>query len=1123
MNAMVRMIRARAIVCAASLLLGGAVLFGQAVNTAQISGVVEDPTGGVIASAKVRATQLDTGLVKTAETGAAGTYVLPNLPVGPYRLEVSAQGFRNYVQTGIVLQVGDNVKINVSLQIGQVTQSVEVSANATMVATESPAISQVIDQQRIVDLPLNGRDATQLILLSGASTTAPGGDLRGSKNFYSSTTIAVAGGQGNGTNYLLDGGSNVDTFSNVNLPFPFPDAIQEFSVDTSALPAKFGAHPGATVNVVTKSGTNRIHGDVFEFIRNGAVNARNFFAAKPDTLRRNQFGGTIGGPIRRDKLFFFAGYQGTRTRSTPPTTTAHVPTAAALSGDWSTLESAQCVSKGARTITNPQTGLPFAGAQVDPTLYSPAALALMQLLPPTSDPCGLVRYGIANPNDDDQEIGRIDYNISDKQQIFGRYFIDDYRAPAPWDPANLLVTTSPGNLERAQTFSLGHTYNVTLAMVNSFHLTWTRRRDNRGPNPQMINVNKLGVNMFTYVPDDMRLQINNAFNVGCGTCSPGFFNVNTGQISDDVNFVRGKHQIAFGTDLAFTQNNTLSGYLQNGNFNWNGQYSGDSMLDFLLGDMNSFSQSRSQQVALRQFIPGVYVQDTYRMRKDLTLSAGLRWEPMLFPSDVFHRGSIFDESAFLAGKGSSVYTNAPAGSFFFGDPGVNSTFTHNKMNIFAPRLGLAWNPGGSGKQSIRVGGALLYDSGMVWFSQRLMSNPPVVNEIDLTSGTCVKAPCNSLQSGPFDNPWAVYASGNPFPGAFPPPSDVTFPTSAFYAVLPPHIKPTYMSQWNVSYQRQFSNDWMTSISYLGNKTTHVWLTQDQNTSVYIPGSDCGSTPVHGTGTKACSTTGNTGLRRQLYLANPAQGQFYGSIDMADDGGNANYNALLLSVQHRLSQNYTILANYTYSHCLSEGDFNGDLRGSYYQDPFNRALDYGDCNYDITHIVNISAVLRSPRLGSGWVRRLTEDWQFSPIISYNNGTAINVTSGKDNSLTAEGQDRPNRVAGVSFYEASRTACTNKANCFQYLNPAAFTSNPTGTFGDLARDSVRSPGQFNFDAALLRTISMNERWKVDLRFEAFNVINHTNLSGPSTNLSSSSFGQITGAGDPRILQGALKVHF
>lgn len=1116
--------RALAILFAlAPMAFSNALLFGQAVNTAQISGLVEDPSGAVIAAATVKAIQTETGFVRTASTGSAGTYVLPNLPVGPYRLEVRAVGFKNYVQTGISLQVGANVSINVTLQLGQVTQSVEVSANATMVSTESPAISQVIDQRRIVDLPLNGRQATQLILLSGAAATAPGGDMSGSKNFYSSTTVSVAGGQANGTNYLLDGGSNVDTFSNVNLPFPFPDAIQEFSVDTSALPAKFGVHPGATVNVVTKSGTNQFHGDLFEFVRNGSVNARNFFAAKPDTLRRNQFGGTIGGPIKKDKLFFFAGYQGTRTRSTPPTTTAYVPTPAALNGDWSALESAQCVSKGARTIVNPATGAPFAGSQVDPTLYNAAAVKLMQYLPTTSDPCGKVIYGIPGPNNDDQVIGRVDYNVSDKQQLFGRYFIDDYRAPAPWEANNILVTTTTGNLERAQMFTLGDTYNLTSSMMNSLHLTWSRRRDDRGPSPQMINANTLGVNMFTYVPNDMLLQISNAFNVGCSTCAPGFFNVNTGQIAEDVNLIHGKHQIAFGADFIYTQNNTLSGYIQNGNFKWNGQYSGDSMLDFMLGDMNSFSQSRAQQVALREFVPGLYVQDTFRIRKDLTLSAGLRWEPMLFPSDEFHRGSVFNIDNFLAGTTSSVYTNAPAGSLFYGDPGVTSNFTHNKLDIFAPRLGLAWNPGGSGKQSVRVGGALLYDSGMVWYSERLASNPPIVNQIDLTSGTCVAASCNALQSGPFDNPWAVYAGGNPFPGTYPPPSDVAFPTAAFYAVLPPHIKPTYMAQWNVSYQREFSNNWMASISYMGNKTTHVWLTADQNTAVYIPGKDCGSTPVPGTGTSPCSTTGNTSLRRTFYLINPAEGQYYGSVDMADDGGNANYNALLMSVQHRFSQHYTVLANYTYSHCLSEGDFNGDLRGSYYQDPYNRALDYGNCNYDITHIINISGVFTSPAIGSGWTRRLTEDWQLSPIISFNNGTAINVTSGKDNSLTAEGQDRPNRVVGAPLFLSSRTACSNKSNCFQDLNPAAFTTNLTGTFGDLARDSLRTPSRFNFDAALVRTLSFTERWKMDVRFEAFNVLNHPNFNAPSTNLSSSSFGQITSAGDPRILQFALKLHF
>ena len=315
--------------------------WAQQVAVSQVSGHVSDPSGQAIAGATVRMTETEKGLVHATSTDVTGRYELPNLPSGPYVLEVSAPGFKAYRQTGITLQVATNIDVPVMMQIGSVTESIEVSANAAMVETKENSISQVVDQRRIVDLPLNGRNLTQLLTLTGAGTTAPGGDLTGSKNIQGSAqsgTFAVAGSQANGVSYLLDGGDNNDAFSNVNLPIPFPDAVQEFSVQTNALPAQYGLHPGGVVNIVTKSGTNSFHGDVFEFLRNYDMNARQRATPARDSLKRSQFGGVAGGRIIKDKLFFFGGYQGTRQRSNPTAILAHVPTAAALNGDFSTLE-----------------------------------------------------------------------------------------------------------------------------------------------------------------------------------------------------------------------------------------------------------------------------------------------------------------------------------------------------------------------------------------------------------------------------------------------------------------------------------------------------------------------------------------------------------------------------------------------------------------------------------------------------------------------------------------------------------------------------------------------------------------------------------------------------------------
>ena len=337
-------------------------------------------------------------------------------------MEVQASGFKLYSQSGILLQVGNSVEINPTLAVGSVNESIEVTASAEMVETRETSISQLIDQRRIVDLPLNGRQPTQLIVLSGAAVTAPGGGMTGSKNYASSTTISVAGGQANGVNYLLDGGDHNDNATNVNLPVPFPDALQEFSVQTSSLPARYGLHPGAVVNAVTKSGTNSMHGDLFEFLRNGNVNARNTFAPRHDTLKRNQFGGTFGDKIIRDKLFVFGGFQATRQRTDPPQTVAYVPTAAVMNGDFSTIDSGNCVSGGkGRQLVDPITKTKFAGNQIPVSRFNPQALNLLKYVPESSDPCGKITYGIRRTGDENQGIGRIDWVQSTRHSLMGHF------------------------------------------------------------------------------------------------------------------------------------------------------------------------------------------------------------------------------------------------------------------------------------------------------------------------------------------------------------------------------------------------------------------------------------------------------------------------------------------------------------------------------------------------------------------------------------------------------------------------------------------------------------------------------------------------------------------------------
>ena len=1081
---------------AAVLTAAAPVCRAQAVTGAQVSGQVTDASGAGIPEAQVTMTQSETQFARTAKTDAQGSYTLPNLPVGPYILTVSASGFKRLERKDIIVQVGNNIQINTRLEIGAVSESVEVSAGASMVETKENAVAQVINQQQIIDLPMNGRQATQLILISGAATVTPNSNLISSKNYASSTTMSIAGGQGNGTNYLLDGGDNNDTFSNVNMPFPFPDSLQEFSVETSALPARNGLHPGGVVNVVTKSGTNQIHGDLFEFLRNGDINARNFFAATHDSLKRNQYGGTAGGKIIANKLFFFGGYQGTRNRQDPPNSVSYVPTPAALTGDFSALESGGCVSGGkARTIVDPTTKAPYPNSQVPVSLFDPAAVKIVSHLPVSNDPCGRVVYSIPSTGDEDQAIGRMDWNVSSKNAMFGRYFLADYRNPAISSLNNALLSHTNGNLERSQSMTIGDTHSFTPTTLNAFHSSFTRLSNNRVV-PDGYNAVALGVNMFNYDPSGMLMSVSGAFSTGA---SPGIFDRNTYQEADDLDLIRGKHQIAVGVDLIRTQNNLLSAFNRNGNFAFNGQFTNDAMLDFLMGRMSDFQQSRAQVNVYRQTILGFYAQDSYKISPHVLINAGLRWEPMLFPQDYFGRGNSISQAGFLANQHSSIYSNAPAGMSFYGDQGLPRAFTNDKFRNLSPRLGLVWNPHGDGRDTIRVGGGILYDAAEVYYAERLTTNAPYGNSLDLTN------------PGPLSNPWAGYPGGNPFPGTYPPSPNVTFPVFAAYSTLPMNLHPTSMTQWNVSYQRQLRGNWLVSASYLGNKTSHLWLSVDVNPSLYIPGQ---------------SSTSNTSQRRIMYIENPAQGQYYGSVITTDDGANAFYDGLLTSIQHRFSHGFTFLSNYTWSHCISDGDFTGNVGNEQYQNQSSRRADRGDCNYDIRHMFNASFVGISPAIGPGWASHVLRNWQVAPLVRVTSGLPLIVATGKDNSLTGIGLDRPNLVPGVDPYNASW------GPQLQFLNPAAFTQNATGTFGNLGRNVLRAPGQINFDASLSRIFALTERFRLEARAEGFNAINHTNFKVPKTStvqitdinaITASTFGRLTSANDPRILQFALKLHF
>ena len=1188
-------------------LMAGAGVYGQVAGTGSIQGTITDATGAVVPGTTVTLLDVETQVKRTAVSDGSGVYVFPNIEVGTYTMTATAPGFETYIQTGNVLEVGSSIAVNAKMTIGKAETHIEVTADGLALQTEDVSFKQTIDERAVTEMPLNGRQMTGLIALSGGSAPAPGGDFTGSKYSYQTVSVSIAGGNGNSTEWLLDGGNNNDFMGGGNLPFPFPDAVSQFSVESTALGAQSGTHSGGQVNVVTRSGTNIYHGSGFEFIRNNYLDATNFFATGKDTLHQNQYGGTVGGPVSipklyhgKDKLFFFFGYQFEKAVQSTATTTQYVPTAANIAGDWSVTDPVPGTSNNCgsgQQLYDPLTGALLPGNKYGqlggpplPT-YNAQALALYKYLPKPdpSDPnavCGLVKFAIPYQLFDKQLITRMDYTVNAKNHLYGRYLLDGYQFPSFFSPTNILITqNAPGNYERVQTGTIGEDYAISSRTVNSAHITVTRRVDLRASAPG-INACTIGITQYCAVDTGLQLAVgssstkNHYWNTYCGTCAPGHYNDNSLAIDDDVNLVRGKHQIVFGGEYARNELNIVGAYESNGNFTDSGIYSGngptgiipgqtkaasigDANLDFLMGSMSAYQQSKQQQNALRGPIPSLYVQDTFHPTKKLTTVVGLRWSPTFMPVDFFNRGSIFSMSAFLAGRVSSVYPTAPAGSLFYGDPGVSRQFTKNSPWQFSPNVGVSFDPVGNGKTVIRAGAEYVYDQPNYFTAQRVNQNPPFAT---------ASSPNTSAQLC-FGTPWLVGGTGygcnqvggvntSPFPQpVVPTKAQAVFPAQGQFIVLPTQFKPSDTMQWTASVQHEFPGGWQLQLDYIGNKTSHSPIGTPFNAAVFIPGNwGAGGTGCAGivtTGPAAvtpgavgtpCSTTANQKSRFALAIANPAQGNQYlgggGGSVVINDFGTANYNGLITTVQHRLSATFSLLANWTWSKCLNQEDAQGDLAGTTIENPNNPALDYGPCGSDYRHIENIVIVAKSEfGFKNRLEKALVNNWELAPLVHIQSGAPFTVTQGSDISLTDVGNDRPNLVPGVPIYIHQQIQKFASEATHGYLNQAAFAPDIIpGTYGNIGRNTFRGIPSYQVDAQVSRIFPIHERLNLDLRLEAFNVLNHPNFSNPSAstgagaqppavNAPSGTFGQISattnepgpGASSARVFQGGVKLTF
>ena len=1102
---------------AVAFILSCAAVWGQ--NTAQINGTVTDASGAAVPGADIKLTQTATNAIRTAVSASDGSFVLANLPIGPYQIEVTKVGFTLYRQSGIVLQVASNPTVDVSLKLGSVTEQVNVQANAAQIETQETGLGQVIDNQRVLELPLTARDSQQLVILAGGAVSGCG---QAANRSYPVKLISVAGAQTDAVTYVLDGGTHNEPYINSAMPLPFPDALQEFKVETSAAPAQYGGHAGGAIEMVTRSGTNQFHGTAFEFLRNGTLNARNTFASTVDQLKRNQFGGVIGGPIKKDKLFFFFGDQYTKTISAPATTLSNVITAQALAGDWTALASPTC--NGGRQIT---LKAPFVNNQIDPSLFAAPAVALAYqknwVIP--NNPCGIDTYTQAANLDEQMIVGKVDYQMNAKNSMFGRAMAAILHQPSDFNGTDVLSLVQPNYTRHAESLVIGDTYLINNSTVASFRVTALRTL-NEKTSPGTFSLADLGV-AGVYAPPTWpkmaMVTVSGGFRLNSALATPGVTNGTDFQEAGDISMTHGAHQIAFGGSLIHTHLAFLTGTNAPGAFTFSAQNTGLALADFMLGKSSSFVQSQLAPLYLMQYNADMYVQDTWKVSRNFTVIGGLRWEPYLAPYTKYIQSGVFSNDWFLQGLKSKVFVNAPAGLLFSGDPGVSlgQSVDTNSWAHFAPRLGFAWDPKGDGKMVIRVAAGRFFDYGHLDTYRNVLNAAPTGGQI-------------SLSGASFAAPWANFPGGSPFPLVFGP--NALFPLSSASFTIPLGLKHPTVHQWNVAVQREITPSWLLTAAYMGSLAVHETGGHEGDPGVFIPG-NCVAGQYGLTAPGPCSTVGNLNRRRFLSIENQAQGQYYSTFGTVDDTGTRSYNALVLSLQRRVTKGFTALGNYTWSHCIDTG-ITTNTNAIQTWDPGRRPFDRGNCELDRRHNFNLSAVYQLPQFSNHAARILATGWQASTVVRVVAGPWVTVASGIDNALTGVGDEWPNFVGG-SPYAANRSTGSRV-----WLNPAAFAQPALGTYGNMSAQNIQGPGSWNIDGALARLFRITERLTIQLRAEAFNVMNHVNpgnpsasstgattgatspaalLSGVDVTLSDPLFGKIVNAADPRIMQVAVKFTF
>ena len=1056
--------------------------------TGTISGIVHDPSGAVVPLVHIKATNTGTSATFQTTTDDTGAYFLRTLPVGIYDLAAEVNGFKKYQTKGIRLQVNEIARVDVNLAVGTAAETVTVSSQAVVVDTTTATLKAVVDQRRIEELPLNGRNPTQLMQLIVGVVKDTRADVTSGTTYPGSQAVSVNGNRSNSTNYVLDGAQNNDHYSNAPNPMPNPDALQEFSVQTNNFSAEFGRQSGGLVNAVTKSGTNEIHGSAFEFVRNKAINARNFFnppvspgsnIRRDDGLKRNQFGATVGGPVflpkvynGRDKSFFFFSYQGTAQRQTPITVGRVVPSVAQRGGDFSNIT--------ARALRNPFDNLsPFPGNRIPVSLFNPVSAAILRDYIPLPTAGNTISVAPPNAFRDDQFLTRGDQQIGSNNRLSGRFWRSIASSPGLLNPSNYFETVTQRGWNNTSV-TLTDTHIVSPTLTNQFLFSYNHTNGDAVPVYPSKSLKALGVNMYNDDKPQFHITVAGYFDT-MNTGDTNDFIRKEYQFSDTMRWSKGKHQITFGGEMSHGIGDVINNFRANGQFNFNGAapFTTDSLADFLVGKFNTLGQGVGEYKKTRFDMYSLFFQDSFKVRRNFTLDLGVRWEPFLPYTDV--DGKL---ATWRAGQQSTRYVNAPRGIVYPGDAGIGDGGFEKTVSNFGPRLGFAWDVFGDGKTAVRGGYGVFFDRSNTISTNSHANQAPF--------GTLVTVNGNAVNN--FSNPWA--GTTNPFPGTTTPASTVTFPQFSSQFVYEEHMRNPYIQSWNLTMEREIGGGFIGRVSYAASKGTRMVALREFNAAVYAPG----------------VTTATTNARRPL-----APG--LGGVTIIEPVSNSTYHALQFTAERRFARGFSILSNYQFSKSIDDASAN-KATGVTRTNPNNQAFDKAPSDFDKRHVMNLSGLWELPVNPNGrFARMVLGGWSLNSIVSLQSGFPFSVGSGVDNARTGTGSQRAdiigNAILGDGRSQGDRID--------QYLNKAAFAPNALGTFGTLGRNTYRAPGFASVDFGLSKGFKLKERLTTTFRFEAFNAFNRTNLNLPNNAQNSVQFMRITGASEPRILQLALRMTF